>query len=512
MISKEWQSTQIILFVTGLFLIIAIHSCDRTDPEIQKMEKGKSLARIHCVSCHDFPDSDLLTKSLWGEILPTMGAKMGIAREPLEIRHMHLLLANDLMPAKPLLTEVEWEMIQWYYIESSEDSFVTEKTQISDEELTLFEEKPVFIGESRAAASLVKFGPDPYEIWYGDGLKNKFYRYNLQSNFSKGFDFDGAPSHVHFRQSGFRVLTMGNIHPNDLRKGKIFSVSGDHSEILVEGLPRPVHASYGDLNGDQQEDILISGFGYLLGSLSWYEHKDGDYQSHVLRNLPGAIKTDIIDLDKDGFIDILALMAQGDEGFFFYKGDGKGSFKEKKIISFPSSYGSSYYELADLNGDGFEDIIYVNGDNGDYSAPVIKPYHGVRIFMNQSENDSILFSEYYYYSMNGAFKAMAEDYDLDGDLDIICISYFPDYEHTPQEGIIYLENNGGPVLNFTPKSIRGSLSGKWLVADRKDYDGDGDIDVVLGNSLIMSLNVPQEFKEKWEKDPVTVLVLENKTR
>ena len=99
-----------------------------------------------------------------------------------------------------------------------------------------------------------------------------------------------------------------------------------------------------------------------------------------------------------------------------------------------------------------------------------------------------------------------------GDHDIACISYFPDYDRTPQEGFLLLENTGGNVPDFIARTTPGATSGKWLVADRADYDQDGDIDIVLGNSLIMSLNVPEQYREKWAQEPTTILLLENTTR
>src|SRR5204863_935487 len=99
---------------------------------------------------------------------------------------------------------------------------------------------------------------------------------------------------------------------------------------------------------------------------------------------------------------------------FLFTNKGNGKFEEKQLLRFPSIYGSTYMELADFNKDGFPDIVYTCGDNADYSV-VLKPYHGVYIYMNDGRNN---FTKKYLFHINGCFKAMARDFDGDGDLDI----------------------------------------------------------------------------------------------
>src|SRR4029077_15370304 len=140
-----------------------------------------------------------------------------------------------------------------------------------------------------------------------------------------------------------------------------------------------------------------------------------------------------------GLPDIWALFAQGDERIILYTNKGDGRFEEKNILSFPAVYGSTYFELDDFNGDGLPDILYTCGDNADFS-PVLKPYHGVYIFMNDGNNN---FKQKYFFPMYGCFKAIARDFDKDGDLDIAAISFFADYNNHPEESFVYLENKGG---------------------------------------------------------------------
>jgi hypothetical protein len=300
------------------------------------------------------------------------------------------------------------------------------------------------------------------------------------------------------------LCNTGVLNPNNGRFGSIKSISlhdTSNRDILYDGLMRPVQINRVDLNKDGKADFLICEFGNLKGALSWLENKGNDqYEYHVIRAVPGAIKTYIDDYNHDGLPDIWALFAQGDEGIFLFTNKGNGMFDTKQVLRFPPSYGSSSFELDDFNKDGFADIVYTCGDNADYSR-ILKPYHGVYIFLNDGRNN---FTQKYFYPINGCYKAIAKDFDNDGDLDIATISFFADYAHQPEEGFVYLKNNGN--FNFTPYSVEATKYGRWLTMDAGDFDGDGKIDLALGNFSV----APGMFKSSidWMKQP-PFLILKN---
>ena len=65
-------------------------------------------------------------------------------------------------------------------------------------------------------------------------------------------------------------------------------------------------------------------------------------------------------------------------------------------------------------------------------------------------------------------------------------------------------------LKFRPYSPPLERYGRWLCMDVKDFDGDGDPDIVLGNFADGYLN-ETKFSPPWRKD-LPFIVLENKTR
>ena len=275
----------------------------------------------------------------------------------------------------------------------------------------------------------------------------------------------------------------------------------------MDSLQRPVHATFSDVDGDGEEDVMVSEFGNTTGSLSWFKNLgSGKYKKNVLRAMPGAVQTALHDFNKDGKPDIIALMAQGDEGFFVYYNKGQGRYEEKRALRFPPSFGSNSFQLIDFNRDGYMDIIATNGDNGDY-PPILKPYHGIRLYLNDKVNG---FKEKIFLPVNGAGKAIALDYDADGDIDIASIAYFPDFTNRPAEAFIYWENKGSD--KYSASSIAEVSTGRGLTMDAGDVDGDGDPDIVLGNANFSLGRVPAALKEKWDKYSPSLIVLRNKTK
>ena len=504
-----------------LLFILFIYSCknyhrNTTHQNIpnSSIKKGEALAKIYCQSCHMLPDPSLVDSKSWEKgVLPQMGPRLGIFtfnfdRYPYS---RNKAIGPNFYPAQPILTFDDWQNIFNYYVATSPDSMPEQDRkkpiQIG---LSLFKVLLPQLNYSMPATCFVKINPadTTYPIVISDALKENVYFINRNLETGDSINKTGPVVNMDFSKENLLACDIGILNPNDSRagKGEIFRKNAKgkmekDSIALIDSLKRPVQLTAADLNNDGKDDYIVCEFGYLTGALSWMENLGNNkFERHVLRDVPGAIKAYVQDYNHDGLPDIWVLFAQGEEGVFLFTNKGNGNFDQEEVLRFPPSYGSSYFELADFNKDGYADIVYTCGDNADYS-PVLKPYHGVYIFLNDKTNH---FKQKYFFPINGCYKAIARDFDRDGDLDIATISFFAQYSKQPEESFVYLKNNGN--FDFQPYSFPEAKLGRWLTMDAGDFDGDGKTDLILGNFSIGPTKEASTYD--WKKGP-PFLILKN---
>lgn len=382
-------------------------------------------------------------------------------------------------PETPLISAKDWKSIVAYYEKEAPETPLPQQTHVTAQDtLSLFQPRQIsFDDKLLPRTTMLRFNHISDEIYVGDGLP-KLYVLNNHFEFKSAWNVESAPVDIDFPKSEPpRLLTVGSVSPSDQKKGRLVSFDTSFTlqslPVNIDGLPRPVQFVYADLDLDGKQDAVICGFGNNTGKLSWYS--DCEIPSeHIISNMPGARRVEVGDFNKDGRPDIMALMTQAWEEIAIWYNEGNGKFREKKLLRFPPVFGASYFELADFNKDGYPDILLTNGDNWDYSR-INKNYHGVRIYLNDGKYN---FSEKWFYPLYGTSKAMAADFDKDGDLDIAAIAFYNTLNN-PANGFVYFSNQGN--FNFTPASIPEAALGKWLTMESGDFDRDGDIDIVLGS-------------------------------
>ena len=407
------------------------------------------------------PSPSLVDSRSWEEgVLPNMAPRLGIFKYKFQTYPSYRYdkdIDPNFYPSSPLLTPDEWQNIIDYYVATSPDSLPGQnRSHPIKMGLPLFSVQFPHFNYKDPTSAYVKINTDSFlfPIITSDVIEKNIYFFNSHLNLMDSIQNRGPVVNMSFAKDEMIACNIGILNPNNRKVGKaeIIRISNgkmnEDTAALLDSLRRPVQITPTDLNADGKMDYLVCEFGNLEGDLSWMENLGANkFQKHVLRRTPGAIKAYITDYNHDGLPDIWVLFAQGEEGIFLFTNQGHGNFKTEEVLRFPPSYGSSYFEMDDFNKDGYPDIVYTCGDNADFSTE-LKPYHGVYIFLNDKTNH---FKQKYFFPINGCYKAIARDFDGDGDLDIATISFFADYQHQPEEGFVYLENNGN--FNFRPYSL-----------------------------------------------------------
>jgi FG-GAP-like repeat len=478
---------------------------------LSNIEKGEALAKTYCQSCHMLPDPSLVDSKSWEKgVLPQMGPRLGIFNFGFEVypRVRDRNIGSSFYPSQPLLSLDEWQNIVDYYVATSPDTLPGQERKVAIKTgLSLFKVilPPKIDSNSATCYVKIRAADSLHPLMISDAISQNMYLFNRSLQNVDSIHTKGPIVDIDFSAAKSIACNIGILNPNNEKAGKAMVFHEDDNGMQMDSMPlfdslqRPVEITAADLNNDGRTDYLVCEFGYLTGALSWMENQGSQgFKKHVLRPVPGAIKAYVQDVNHDGLPDLWVLFAQGEEGIFLFTNKGNGNFEQEEVLRFPPSWGSSYFELADFNKDGYPDILYTCGDNADFSA-VLKPYHGVYIFMNDTKNH---FTQKYFFPINGCYKAMARDFDGDGDLDIAAISFFADYAHQPEESFVYLQNIGN--FDFRPYSFPEAGMGRWLTMDAGDFDGDGKIDIILGNFSIGP--VLMQHRTNWKHAPPFIIL------
>jgi hypothetical protein len=499
-----------------VFAVLATFSVSRLHGQAstRSAESPRITAMMFCGGCHQFPEPGMLDKETWANrVLPVMGWRLGIYgpdNDPyagLEPEEKARVEALGIFPDKPLVTPKEWADIRSYFTSSApvklkQPETGPESTLSSDQFITI----PIKIGDQNIPGiSLLEYDPFRRSLFIGDA-RNLLVQLDSTLSEQNSWRLTAPPADICFPAgTAPRLLMVGSIAPTEKRNGVLFDLTpGNDTEIPnppIVGMARPVHISLGDVDGDGTQDAVIAEFGHHSGQLTLFPAQNPDNPAPLITRA-GARQSILKDIDLDGKMDILVLMAQSQEQIVLLKNLGDGKFAQKVLLSFSPLHGLSHMELKDMDGDGDEDLLVSNGDNWDFSA-IRKPYHGVRIFLNDGQ---FRFKQGAFFPLPGASKAMAADLDGDGDQDIAAISFYDD-PNDPIHGFLLLENQGG--LQFARHLLPAARAGKWLTMDCADIDTDGRPDIILGSYFHNPLEVTK-MSMKGITDFPHILILKNR--
>lgn len=472
-----------------------------------EMLEGKTLADQYCSSCHLAVDPGLLDKNTWkNQVLPAMAKQLG-----LEVWQGNKYFQNE----KSAISQSDWQKIVAYYDSLAPAKLTTTKPSILPKnDWAGFTLKIPREDTSKLATTTLAAISAPEHVIYTSSAEDAdLFQWDSALKLSLVKKLPSPAVNILFENNSQVITLIGEMKAYDVPSGSLYQTSKNKKsdKTIASGFIRPIATTGADFNKDGLTDYVVCGFGHNKGGL--YLEKqlpDKTFEKMPIREVPGATQAITGDFNHDGWPDIIALFAHADEGIWLFLNDKKGGFTVENMLKFPPVYGSSSFQLADVNKDGKPDIIYTAGDNSDYSR-ILKPYHGLYIFLNKGDlnGGNIHFDQAYFYPIHGATKVIAKDFDQDGDIDVATIAFFADFQNNPSGSFLYFEQNWqASVPDFVPHALPIHQYGRWICMDAGDMDGDGDTDIVLGNYSKGFLN-QENFKPDWNTYLPFVVLIKN---
>ncbi len=305
------------------------------------------------------------------------------------------------------------------------------------------------------------------------------------------------------------VAGLGGMNPSNAPQGAVVLLRQDERRrfrggVLTEGIGRASDARAADLDGDGDQDVVVAAFGWrgpgalLLLEQTGRAGRALSFRRHELDPRDGFIHVEPVDLDGDGRLDLVTVLAQEHEQVIALLNRGELKFEPRVLYQAPHpAWGSSGLQVVDLDGDGDLDVLVSNGDALD--DHLLKPYHGVSWLENKGD---LVFERHPIGPLYGCERAVAGDLDGDGDLDVVAVSFLPQLDPEVWRGrdldsIVWFERTDS---GWQRRSLEKHRCYHPTV-DVADYDGDGDLDIAVGNSVWLVADGEPSFRA----DLVTLL-------
>jgi hypothetical protein len=488
-------ASSIVLLTEGLrYTSLPIHASAGQVPAPNAFPPEEQRARTMCGVCHAFAPPDILPKSAWRDEfvrmmfirenrLPPIGpGALGRVQLPPDMEAVlpfFLSRAPEHLPAPESWPDPSESPIQFTRHTLTMPDMPTTPAVANvhlvdvdgDKRLDVLgadmRQGVVFTGHPEKAGSaltVVASIPHPAHVTFTD------------------IDKDGVPDLL--------VADLGTFFPEDHNKGAVIWLrglgNGKFSAFWLDGWPRVASVDAADFNGDGKPDLAVAAFGWRkTGQVAILENRTTNvlqpsFATHPIDPRTGCIDIIPIDLNHDGRMDFVTLLAQEHETVIAFINQGAFKFEQKVIYAAPHpNWGSSGIQLTDLDGDGNIDVLLTHGDT--FDDGIVKPYHGIQWLQNKG---GYPFVEHPLAQMPGVLRAQAVDLDGDGDLDIVAgalLAGGADVDEKVLPALVWLEQTKPGV--FVRHTIEMG-SPRHATLDVGDIDGDGAPDIVVGNFSI----------------------------
>ncbi|RNC87062.1 MAG: T9SS C-terminal target domain-containing protein [Winogradskyella sp.] len=231
--------------------------------------------------------------------------------------------------------------------------------------------------------------------------------------------------------------------------------------------------THADIDGDNDQDIIICTGGLAGGEIFVHENINGRFEDEVLvfdqNGVEDVISIIASDIDSDGDVDLILGVDWGSSyGVFWTENlDGNGTFGPRNQISSSSDFDElKHMSLADVDGDSDLDILIAHEEFFSSEVSLYRNSDGLGDF----SSSELIISQ----NSNSISTAQGFDVDLDGNIDII----------TGGSKITWYRNMDGDGDFGLPLTITDNFGSKdFSVAD---VDGDNDFDIVSATGLLQT--------------------------
>ncbi|MEN9729912.1 MAG: hypothetical protein RLZ91_1029, partial [Bacteroidota bacterium] len=280
-----------IIYSLLAFTFIAFASCKKD------VKEGEQLAKQYCQSCHMLPSPALLPQNVWKySTLPYMAVMLGVSHE---IDQLEKPLSDYaiMRPASQMIPDEDWEKIKAYYLTEAPKELAMPAYPALPEENGLFaiEDLPV----SKANATIpnftaVRIDAQKHQIIAGDQSNRVIWVLDASGKPKQQLENQDALTYIEAWKGQYLFTFIGTTtQANPDVNGSIKSYAGSEPTMLIKSLNRPIELKARDLDGDGQDELISSEFGFMQGGMSVWKKKGATWTKKVLNPQTGATHVDV---------------------------------------------------------------------------------------------------------------------------------------------------------------------------------------------------------------------------